>query len=568
VPSDLSNIAYQPVTGVVSPITELVNLSFSPACAPGPCYLTAYYPFAAVYELVSAAGTATLNTLPLQLISDSEPPVGGPIGGFSVSAANLCGSIHSGYANLMQPTSAFFILQYATTGSCTSPTTVLINYTDLSTNSGTTLGVSVPTAYYADLYSIPSGNLYAEVLQTGGYGGDLSIYYAPPSTAGAPPSFTSPTAVATSVASVEHHPIHLSRSGQASSTVLFDKVVGTSFLTTLYRIDTSGNAPTSVFTTSESTVFETLQVGPFDDSNIYFADVIATNLNPGGTAEPGPPIQYNFYEAPISCNGTTVACTAIQIGTVTEPQSGEPLSGTAGIPYGTTFSMVDSNGTNLILASTNLTTGEGMFTFGLYTLSVSPPTSGIPTPAAFATTYQGESLTAFLDYVSGYLFVNETASDGSMMSLAFPPSGPVPTWALPIIDDSFVQWLPAIVGGPTDSTVLQLTGIPTAGPSLGVESADVINLAGGVPQPVLQANASSLTNYMVPAGYSIVNLAAPVSNTIGQGTLVVPSGLNYGLAINVSNDRLLTIQPPDNYTTLTPFDFSILAPFNANLFSF
>ncbi len=563
-PADLSNSTLQQVvTGTVMPLTELVNLGFQ---NPNPA-LSFYYANAAVYELVDANGNATLNALPLDTTLAPSPV---QIGAFSEPAASLCyGDFHSGYTNIFIPSTAYFLLQYAPSGgSCTSPSTALANYVDApGTPPADVVGSGVtyanPSANYADLYNFPSGDLYAVVLLTKPYGGDLGIYFPTHNNATLlPPNFASPTAVAPSVASVVHYPIFLNRLGQASSTVLFDNVVLTggngNFL---YRIDTNGNVTQvgAAASATATTYSGALTVGAFDNTNVYFVDVVASIDGTVGQLYPGPPVIYNFYEAPISCDGTVPNCGATLIGTVTEPQSGEPLTGTPGIAYGSAFAIVDSDGTNLLIESTNLTTGEGNFTFQLYKLPVGPPFSGTTNPTAFTTPYQGKGLTAFLDYASDYLFIDETDGSGNITSLALPPSGTVPPWAAATIDSSFVQWLPAITGGPNNSTVLQLTGVFADGTDSNVVINN-INLASGTgPTPFQQGG----INYSVPQG-DILTLGA-VSNTIGQGTLLAPSGLNNGFAINVYNGQLISILPPSG-TALAPFNFFILAPYNNTLF--
>ncbi|HMD58153.1 MAG TPA: hypothetical protein VKG66_00105, partial [Steroidobacteraceae bacterium] len=114
-------------------------------------------------------------------------------------------------------------------------------------------------------------------------------------------------------------------------------------------------------------------------------------------------------------------------------------------------------------------------------------------------------------------------------------------------------------GPNNNSTVLQWTGVFADGTDSNVVINN-INLTSGLgPVPFQQSG----INYSVPQG-DILTLAA-VTNTIGQGTLFVPSGLNNGFAINVYNGQIITILPPSG-TTLAPFNFSILAPYNNTLF--
>ncbi len=520
--SDLSSSTLQQVPGVfsgsVTPIAELVQLNF-PASS---TTLASYYPAAAVYQAADMATPPMTHLYGLPLDTTTSVPAPVQLGSLSEPAAALCfGSTHTGYANVLTPSSAFFIVQYgiAPTNSCGSGTTatVLINYGDPPSTAPATLPFTsiVSGSSYAEIYSFPSGQLVAEVVLTA-FGGDLNIY---PAAAGGAPSFSSPLTppVASGVQSVEHHPIFLNRSGQASSTVLFDKVIA-SGTSKLYRIDSAG--ATLVYTAAG-----TLEMTPttgvntptvFDNTNIYFDDLVGAYPN----------FTYNYYAAPIAGGP------AVQIGSVVAAQN-------------VSYSLVDADGTNLILQSTELTTKP--FTFGLYAL---PVNGSAPYTSLYS--YQGAGLIALLDYGSDHLFVNEGSPSGTAttaISLVLSPSGSTPTTpALAAANNtSFVQWQPLLAGAPTNGTVLQFQNLPTDG-SQGGAQLNVMNTASFAIMP------ASGTPYTPPAGNAVT--LAPVSNTIYQGSQFTSGGSGVGLALDVSNNTLLTIAPPTN-TGLTPFNANL-----------
>jgi hypothetical protein len=295
----------------------------------------------------------------------------------------------------------------------------------------------------------------------------------------------------------------------------------------------------------------------FDNTNIYFVDVVPNPNLPGAYI-------YNFFEAPLAGGPAT------QIGT-------------ASPPLDALYSMVDTDGTNLILEFEYLATSP--MTFGLYSLSVTGSATQSPTPLLEYNVPGAASLNAFLDYGSDHLFVNEVQS-GTMStttSLVFAPSSATPLLG-PTPTTSFVQWLPVIAGSPTNDTVLQFQNLP----SDGTDGDALLNdmTADTLIPTTLSLNGSP---YIVPAQNTVT--LTPVSNTIAQGaqfgigTTSSAGGCNssgsgsssggaafwlpylesesnsgsspnavssVGLAVNVSNNQIITIAPPAD-TNLSPF---------------
>ncbi len=511
VPSDLSSSTLQPVvTGTtVTPVGVIANFTLSGST------VTAYSPWAAVYSATDSGGLTQLWGLPLVDTNDANPPTPVQIGSLSQPPASVCGSFHGGYANVLFPASAFFITSYAPSGgSCSSPTTVLINWTDSSSTPPT----PIPAGQnFTDLYLYPSGYLYAEVALTG-FDGNLNIY---PASKTGTPSFSSPTTVTSGVTNVEHHAITVSRNGVANNTVLFENVLAMGKYY-LYRIDTSGNNGALVYTaagTLEVTPLFGVNIGTvYDDTNIYFVDMVGSST----------PITYNFYKAPIDCGGSTgVACTAVQIGTAVEP------SGT--FPFGTLLTLVDADGTSLILEDVTAPY------FGLYTLSVTGGTTQSPTLLWQYNVAGANGILAFLDYGTDNLFVDELGSTPT--SLVLTPSSTTPRLA-PAPFTSFTQWAPFIAGGPTNDTVLQFQNLTADGTDGGA----ILNVmkADSFATTVVDLNS---TPYLPPAQSNV--LLAPVSNTIGFGTQYPPAGANMGLVIDVSKNQIITISVPD--TNVAPF---------------
>jgi len=508
VPSDLSNSTLQQVvSGPVTPAGVIASFTLSGST------VTAYSPWAAVYAAADTHGLSQLYGLPLLDTNDANPPVPVQIGSLSQPPASLCGSFHGGYANVLTPATAFFILSYAPSGgSCSSPTTVLINWTDSSSTAPTPIPAGES---FTDLYLYPSGNLYAEVALTG-FNGKLNIY---PASGTGTPSFSSPTTVTSGVSTVEHHAITVNHSGVASSTVLFENVLSMGKYY-LYRIDTSGNQALvySAAGTLDAAPLLAVNISTvFDDTNLYFIDMVGSS----------PPITYNFYEAPINCGGSTgVSCTPVQIGTATEP--------TTAFPEGTLFSLVDTDGSHLIVEDVSTP-------FGLYTL---PVTGGAAQAPALLWQYNATGATgilAFLDYGTDHLFVNEINSTPT--SLVLTPTSITPLLA-PAGGTEFIQWAPPIAGGPTNDTVLQFQNLPADGTDGGA----LINVmkADSFATTVVDLNSGP---YLPPAQSSVV--LAPVSNTIGFGTQVPATGPNEGLVIDVSKHQIITISVPD--TNVAPF---------------
>lgn len=476
--------------------------------------MTGYSPWAAVYAAADSGGLTQLWSLPLA--NDANPPTPAQIGAWAQPAGSFCSALHTGYANVLNPESAFFILQAYSSSTAGCSNNVLINWTD-STGAPPT---SVPSGQnYTDLYLYPSGNLYAEVALTG-FNGSLNVY---PALSNGTPSFSSPITVTSGVSTVEHHAITVSRRGVANSTVLFENVLSMGKYY-LYRVDTSGNvAQTPVYSAAG-----TLEVTPllggnistvYDDTNIYFVDMVGSS----------PPITYNFYKAPIDCGGSTgVSCTAVQIGTATEPSGA--------FPFGTLLTLVDADSNNNLIVE-DVTTPN----FGLYTLSVTGSATQSPTVLWQYTATGATGIVAFLDYGTDHLFVDEVGPTPT--SLVLNPSSTTPLLA-PAGYTSFMQWAPFIAGGPTNDTVLQfqnLTGDGTEGGAiLNVMKADTFATT------VVDLNSAP---YMPPAQSAVI--LAPVSNTVGFGTQVPATGANLGLVIDVSKNQIITISVPD--TNVAPF---------------
>ena len=517
-PADLTGSTLKTVdTRPVTPVGVLADITLSGSM------VSAYYPWAAVYAAPDPnnGGVIQLYGLPLVNANDSTPPSTAQIGNWAQPAGSFCTALHDGYANVLIPGSAFFILQAysSTTSDCSN--NVLINWNDPSGTPPT----SIPSGQnYTDLY-YSSGFLYAEVALTK-FGGSLNIYPASNGT----PSFSSPTTVTTGVSSVEHHAITVNRSGVASNTVLFENVLaGGKYY--LYRIDTSGN---------QALVYSaagTLYVTVFDDTSIYFIDMTTTPVVVNGQNLQY--FTYAFYAAPINCGGG-VSCAPVPVGAASVPDYPGGTGYT--LPYGTVLSVVDSDGTNLIIGGDNLTTNPPTFT--LWTL---PVTGSLAWPTTPLLSYNASSsgIVAFLDYGTDHLFVNEIASTTTTTaSLVLSPSSTTPLLG-PTPATAFTQWAPFFAGGPTNNTVLQFQYGSTGNATLW--DMNDMNSDNFMTNEVLTGSSP----YMVTAGTDVS--LAPVSNTVGFGTQYPSTGAIAGLVIDVSKNQIITVSGPNSNTNVAPF---------------
>ena len=446
-------------------------------------------------------GSGNLQAFQVLLGNTASVPAPNQVGLISnapYASTTIC-SHKEGARNTLQPASGFVVFQYAVAPNTCSTgfVTVLINASDSSTTAATT--VPVATSSFADLY-LSTGQLYGLVILDPSTN-NLKLYRA---TAGANstgvPQFTTSTTLVTGVTSYDDDTDFVNRSGQLGNSVAFITVNFTGSpapASQVIRVDTTGAA--SNVHTAVGTLSTNLALHNRDNTNYYFIDAVTGS---GSTT-------YNFWAAPIAGGN------AVQIGS---------LNATAG----TTYSILDSDGTSLLIQS------SGTGTSTIYALAVAGPSNQTPTQIV-----QSAALAASLDYASGELFVTEVGA-GAPSALVFKPSSATPSTA---------------IAGPLSGTELLAgfgTGYLSTGSALELSGVAAVSNAGGAQFELFST--SSLTPsaaftcplcgggaYTLPTGTASAALGA-YSSTVAIGEISLgASGNSLGLVANPQTLELVQL---------------------------
>jgi hypothetical protein len=410
--------------------------------------------------------------------------------------------------NALQPATGFVILQYAVAPNTCSAgfVTVLINASDSKTTAATT--VPLTTTAFADLY-LSTGQLYG-LVNLDPTTNHLNLYRA---TAGANstgvPQFASSTTLVTGVASYSDDTTLINRNGQLGNSVSFITVNFTGSpapASEVVRVDTTGTA--SVVHTAVGTLSTGLAVNNRDNRNFYFIDAVTGS---GSTT-------YNFWAAPIAGGN------AVEIGS---------LNATAG----TTYSIVDSDGTSLVIQSA----GAGGST--IYALAVAGPS--IQTPVQIV---QSTALIATLDYASGELFVTEIGA-GAPSALVFKPSSATPSTAIagPL---SGTELLASLSGSYVlPGSVFESSGIAST-LNAGGAHFELFSTSSLTPSAAFTCPLCGGGTYSVPSGATSAFLGA-YSSTVAIGEIGFSTGNSLGLVANPQTLEL--VQLAVSGSNVTPY---------------
>jgi hypothetical protein len=426
------------------------------------------------------------------------PTQAGLISNAPYASTTICGH-KEGARNTLQPATGFVIVQYAVApNTCTTGfLTVLINASDSSTTAATT--VPVATASFSDLY-LSTGQLYGLVILDPSTH-NLNLYHA---TAGANntgvPQFTTSTTLVPGVAGYSDDKNFANRSGQFGSTVAFITINFTGSpapASQVIRVDTTGaasNVHTAVGTLSTNSALNNR-----DNTNYYFIDAVTGSSS----------TTYNFWAAPIAGGN------AVEIGS---------LNATAG----TTYSIVDSDGTSLLVQS------SGAGTSTIYALAVAGPSNQTPTQIA-----QSTALIATLDYASKELFVTEFGA-GAPSALVFKPSGATPSTAIagPLSSTELLAGFGAS-GYLLSGSVWELSGV-TAASNAGGAQFKLFSTSSLTPSAAFTCPLCGGGTYTLPTGTASAGLGA-YSSTVAIGEIALgASGNSLGL---VANPQTLELVP-------------------------
>lgn len=388
--SDLSSNALQTVVSFPTVQPRRLGDAFQ-LTVNGSNVVTAETPYGVEYLAPDGSGNMQGWQIVLTNTASVPTPVQrGVITGAPFATTTICSS-KTAIGNIFQPTTGFAIIQYAVApNTCGGSGVVTIMITGSYTS--TTPVPTVPVAFtqFADMY-LSTGQLYG-LVGVDPSTSKLNLYLA---TAGAgnvgTPTFTSPTTLLTGVATFGYFADPISRTGVFGNTVAFLNVNfnGTPApAAQLIRVDTTGTA-TSVHTASGT--LSTATAGHNrDNTNFYFIDAVTAS----GTTT------YNFYAAPIAGGNASL------IGSVASSS--------------TVYTILDSDGTSLLISGSGSTTGTT-----IYKIAVAGPSS-----QSLVQVVQALELEAALDYASGELFVDEF-STGAPAGYVFKPSGATP--ATPIL---------------------------------------------------------------------------------------------------------------------------------------
>jgi len=480
----------QTVATFASTAPYFVSPSFQVVLSGGT--LTQITPYAAVYLAPDSGGN--LQAWQLSLTNTASLPVPvqtGLISGAPFASTTICGS-STGSRNLTQPTTGFGILQYAVSpNTCGSgAVTVLINSTDSSTTAPTAVPISQTDFHYLYL----SSGVLSAILGLDPATGHLNYYAAG---SGGAPSFSAPTALVTGAASADLIDISFNRNRQITDTVAFALVSYSGSpapASKLWRVAANGSA--SAVYTASGTVTIDLEVR--DNTNLYFTDAVPS----GGSTI------YNIYAAPIA-GGNASAIAAVTAAA------------------GTTYTLVDSDGTSLVIKAT---AASGTT---LYKLATAGPSS--QTPVQILTT-PVLGVTAGLDFASGDLFVNERAST-TTTGVVLKPSGSSPATPIagPLASTAF--------GTIWNESVAQSTNWPEIAPlpndgTYGGAQIKLVSIANLTQSTTFTCPMCGSGNYSIPAGGDAGIGQFGTAFAYGEVTFPSTSAATLGLLLNLQTAQL------------------------------
>jgi hypothetical protein len=498
VKSDLSSNSLQTVASFSTQLPTSLGDSYQ-VVVNGSNVVTSETPYGIQY--LGPDGSGNLQAFQVLLGNTASVPTpnqAGLISGAPFASTTICGRKEAA-RNTLQPATGFVVFQYAVApNTCsTGAVTVLINASDSSTTAATS--VPVATTSFADLY-LSTGQLYGLVVLNPSTN-SLNLYRA---TAGANstgvPQFTTSTTLVTGVASYDSDTNFVNRNGLLGNSVSFITVNFTGSpapAAEILRVDTTGAA--SNVHTAVGTLSTNLAQHTRDNTNYYFIDAVTGS---GSTT-------YNFWAAPIAGGN------AVEIGS---------LNATAG----TTYSILDSDGTSLLIQSS----GSGTST--IYALAVAGPSNQTPTQIV-----QSASLAATLDYASGELFVTEVTA-GVPSALVFKPSGATPSTAIagPLSNTELQAGFG--VGYLSTGSVLELSGV-TATSNAGGAEFQLFSTSSLTPSTAFTCPLCGGGTYTLPTGTDSAFLGA-YSPTVAIGEIVLgASGNNVGLVANPQTLELVQL---------------------------
>lgn len=486
VPSDLSSGTLTQVntTGVKVALNPVYRFLFSATTFTGDS------PFAQLFGATGSDGN--IHFYSSQLSNAAAPATPVQVGTFSVPSAEFfCTNRNYGYADIRDPTTAFFALEVFTAAQAGNDGTICSDNTVKGTeylihvsDSATTAPVGVNNVAildgFTELYD-PSGKIAGLVAFD--LAGNMNYYPA----ANGQPSYASPSLLAANVTPAigQSTPLVYNRDGSllpGGSQAFIIVTANASGDQQLWRIQANGTA-TMVFDTSGQ-----LSGFVYDDNNYYFG--VATS--PVGSTV----VNTAFYAVSL------VSGAPILLATTTDG-----------------LSVFDSDGSRLILGDS---TGSR-----LLSLSVSAPGAFqqfFSTPSGFITG-------ASLDYPTDQLFVN--VSTGGIQSAAVvTPAGQ--------INQALTAGMKFISGvrtsaGESVSQILAARGITATDGTMGGGALLGIDLSTLASTPIELAGSP----YVVPAATTLQANILPNSLVEGVG-LSSGGSTNYGFLIDLNSDRMIT----------------------------
>jgi hypothetical protein len=462
------------------------------------------------YHLYSA-NLSNLSQVPTQVqVSNLSVPGGGnPLD-------SSC--FYQGYTNLLDPTSAFFIVEVPTTNTCVSgnPTGnsfVLVHLTDTPATAPVTLPASINTLSIEEEFSTVTGAMTGLVLVDGN--SNLNFY-----PVSGFPGFTGAIAIKTNVTFEGHALIASDRAGHAlpGGSLVFEQVKDNALGNHLiFRIDSSG-AFTQVYSTTGTINGSQLGNGSDvnDNGNIYFYDAA----------------------------GPVGAYTSVKF--VKMPFAGSPLTTlyTDSAPGLKSYSLVDADGTVLIIHASN----PSPPTPNISLLTLATGSAGTPTTLTSVSSSSAFDLNAFLDFASDHLFVNTLSTTVPTSSAVYTPSTGTLIGGQGGAGTAYSAFNFGVYFG-SAGVVLELMNVTTPYPIFGGASVFTVNAGSFASTQVKLAPVEGGANYQVPTGDHF--LVFPLSPTIGIGAALAGSGNSIGIAADVSKSQILTLAPPN--TSVFPF---------------
>jgi hypothetical protein len=497
-----SNLAEDSFTAVATSgsIAELGQV-FTYTLANG--IVTGITPYAAVYAGIGAGGNIHLYSAELSNAGHSPAPT--QFSSLSLPATDtVCDPAEYGYANLADPTSAYFIFEVVTAAEVSADpsacfdglgTSYLVHLKDSLTTAPITLTEVLGGLDAAELFT-SSG----EIAGIAAFDTSHNLNFYPAS--GGLPSFAAPIRLAADVTDEGYDTVGLTRSGQllpgGSQTFFSVSGSGSGGQYKVLRILANGNATTAFaipYNESNGITFDSV----YDTKNYYF-----TLAETSGTT------QYLTIAVPFASGiGTTINSSAVQ------------------------NTLIDSDGTHLIYTGEVGAGGQALLTL---------PVAGGSTFTQIAGGSSTQDVSAYLDFASGQIFVN-LVSGTSVAGEVITAAGVVKSGA-----KAGTQYLPTALfdfGSGVGSTILQLEGV-TNSSSMAGGSLYVTEVA------TLASTAVTLDGvpYVVPASIQLDGIQEGTTLIQGIGTNVKSDG-DFGFLIDTSKKEIVTT--PSTTTALDIF---------------